>query len=93
VVSLAKLTIWVGRLAISTRHRLGRHRWLFHTVAVTFMLFFHKEPGMLQHCHRRGVLNTILVESAFWDLPTSLLQGPHAHPRVVIAAPIRNSCL
>ena len=81
------------RLAISTHHKVGRQTLRAHTVAGTFELFWQQEPGMLQHCHRRGVLNTILVGSACWNLPASLLQDPHAHLRVVIAASIRLFCL
>ena len=57
------------------------------------MLVCHQEPGMLQRCQRQGVLNSILVESAFWNLPTSLLQGADAHFRVVIGASIQLFCL
>ncbi len=76
------------RLAICTQHGMQDH-----AEAGTIELYWHPEPGILQYCHRRGVLSTILVEIGFWNLPTFLLQGPHAHLRVVIAAYIRLFCL
>ena len=80
-------------LALGTHHGLEHQRWRVHTEAVTFLLFSHQEPGLVQHCHPRDVLNSILVQRAFWNLPTPRLQGPHAHLRVVIAASIRHCCL
>jgi len=57
------------------------------------MLFCHQEPGVLQHYHRRGVLQTVLVESAFvrfTDMPSA---RSYAHLRVVTAASVKHFCL
>ena len=57
------------------------------------MLFFHQEPGMLQHNHGRGVLKQFLLRVLFMEVTDIPSARSQAHLRVVTAASIRNFCL